>query len=428
MTYNHLNVMLSIIEHLGRLSSGTPPLFRWLHVNPFGQRHDWNQLHMLHISIMRLGLRRNKTSTVLERIILDEESVWEFLTQGHPIQRGKGGIPVFQIVSYLTSAFDSYNVAAGSFCLLFPVIFISMLRFLNSSHSKSLVKLIDTTVTHLCNLIAFTVGDCDAHWSHFFLPLIRRSRVRFTHYSVCYLAVGSLVLSYFYTSLFATDMLNDLINQPYMYIDTLPDFFAHRHQIGLSFISAGSNFWKRQTRYGYTIEDDLRDDEIEEMKKMEELDDLEDYYRKIRHSSVISSTGHLGCSHAKMSDPLWHVKPYHCYTGYAVKRYNLIVLNPQTLSGAQFTSLRRLTRAVVESNLKRRINREVSRLYHMSSMTAHVYEPHEDALRQLDFTTMRQLLVGTVTLQAIIIVGHSFCSLLTFIKRRYYLTVYFTRC
>lgn len=414
------NAMLPVIEQLGRQIVSNVSLFKWLYIHPPVTDPNWNSLHLRNVLTMDFALRWKKTIKA-ESIILRECPGYELLSHGHQIRRVEDKTPVLKIITYLTEAFDSHSVTAGLFCLLFPLMFISILKSYSLRlRGHRIGKLIELFVSKLCDLVAFTVGDCEAHWSHFFAPLIRKSRARFTRYSVCYLALGSLFLGKLYTSFFSTDLLADLMNQQYKYIDTLSDFFAHRQQMGLTFISVASRFWDRMQVWGLPYNDNLTEDEIEELQNMDYMDRAMPYYLKIRQDGVISYTGYLGCAFVKMTDPQWHVKNYHCYTGYAVKRYNLVSLNPNTLSRVQFIFLRRLIRATIEGHLSRRITQEVSHFYHLSSMKAHLYEPHENELRQLDYSTMREILIGTVTLQVIIIASYFLCSLLTFIKVRYY--------
>lgn len=77
-------------------------------------------------------------------------------------------------------------------CLLFPLLVITLLNLIRLRHKICVKLFIYLLTTRLCDLLGFIVGDCDAHWTHFFLQLIYKARVRFTRYSVCYLALGSL--------------------------------------------------------------------------------------------------------------------------------------------------------------------------------------------------------------------------------------------
>lgn len=202
-----------------------------------------------------------------------------------------------------------------------------------------------------------------------------------------------------------------------MYIETITDFLATRQQLGLTFLSMGNAFWERQEIYEFPISDTLTESEIQEFNLADFVShDLTEYYFKLRDRHVITNTGTVGCDHSRMTDPLWYVKPYHCFTGYAVQEYNYVVLNRRTMSVVQFKFLRRLIRAVVESDIKRRINRNEARLHHLSSMTAALFEPHESALHQLDFTTLRDIIIGSVTLQVIIICVSIMYHLSKFIK------------
>lgn len=187
----------------------------------------------------------------------------------------------------------------------------------------------------------------------------------------------------------------------------------------LTFASCGLSFGLRQNLYNYSLNE--RDDHIsyESMLGREYLyRKFLDYYLAIREKNVIANTQDFGCYYVKLTDPLWHVRKYHCYTGYAVSCYDVLIINKRTTRGKQFVFLRLIIRGMVEGHLARRTNRFNSNIYHLESMAADLFESHEaTTLDVIKLFSMKGIFLDTLTLHGIIVMLVTCRILFYFIKK-----------
>lgn len=86
-----------------------------------------------------------------------------------------------------------------------------------------------------------------------------------------------------------------------------------------------------------------------------------------------------------------------------MKSSQVFLLNRQTRAHLK---IKRLARGIVEGELERRITSSHRDLYHLASMDAARFEPHEEhALRQLSLRAVQRLFIDAAVMLAIILCG-----------------------
>lgn len=420
-----LNAMLHVVQAAGQaydyvfMRKADQP-YKDLY-NQSSQKILWHGLH----TRITGGMSPVNRPKMFEIIVFNQYSQYEILSHGQPIDRTKV-IPLAELVTHLTEAFDWQSLTCGMLSFLIPILLASLFYAFTFESPEShcctrITQKVDTLVNcftyRLCTLIAFICGDCDAHFSTFFQPIVRWSRRSVTRYSLCLVAITSLMLSLMYTTCFSVHLLSNLIDKPVEYLNTLSDvfhFFADHNLKNLTFASAGLSFRRRQDLLKYPLNE--RDDNatyVSMMSSEKIYNKTVDYYLTIREKDVIANTENYGCQQVKLSDPLWHVKKFHCYTGYIVPGYESFLINKRTTSESQFKFLRRVARGMVEGHLARRTNRHDSDMYHTASMRADLFESHESTtLDVIKLTSMKGIFLDTLTLHGIIIVATLICRLL----------------
>lgn len=331
---------------------------------------------------------------LFEIIVLRQYRRWEILSHGQPLHKTwpASGIPLRELVTHLTEAFDWQSVTCVLISLILPIFMASLIYSITfkSTDSHCWTKMTHPimTFTHflmyrLCTLVAFICGDCNEHFSKFFLPLICWSRHTVTRHSILFVTIISLILSLMYTTYFYVHLVFDFMknDKPVAYFDTLSDVlrFFTDHDVGnLTFVPAGASFQVRQNIFKLPLTDHDDHASYESMISREIIFlNRESYYQAVRSKNVIVNTDTYGCHLMELTDPLWRVKKYHCITSYAVNGYEVVFINKHTTSKREYKFLRRVTRGMVEGHLARRTNRYTAEIYHSESMAAHSFESHE---------------------------------------------------